>query len=242
VLTSPDGTISTTFPDETESPLPEPPRRSIHAPVPAGTIVVDGKPADWIAAGIEPLIVDPLGDHTPPGLDAYRLRVAYDAVNVYFLFEFAGRPVNYSHLLLDVDINPGTGCVALGVGFEYGVTFVPSSIARSYIGDAHGCFWSNSDFPGALTAAVSGRFIEASVSIDTLSVLNPMLTAFDITCANDICGVARMCLSPAPPALPSIALLPPRTWLSEMGPAKGVRRMSEPCARPSWRPPPWSAP
>ena len=158
-VTSPDGTTSTTIPGETESPWLNPAPRVVGQVVPPGTIVVDGDPGDWTTAGIEPLIVDRLGDHTPPGLDTISLRVTDDGVSVYFLFEFAGHPADYSYLFFDVDINAGTGCVAAGVGFEYGVTFVPSSIARSYIGDARACGWSPSDFSGALTAAVGGNFI-----------------------------------------------------------------------------------
>jgi len=187
---------TTTIPGEATSPRLEPPTRVVGQVVPPGTIVVDGDPGDWTTAGIEPLIVDPLDDHTPPGLDTLSLRLTHDGVNVYFLYEFAGPPVNFSHLYIDVDINPGTGCAANGVGFEYGVTFIPSSIGSSLIGDARDCGWSSSDFPGALTAATGGNFIEASVSIDTLKVLNVTLTEFDITCSNDRCNVARYVTAP----------------------------------------------
>jgi len=204
---------TTTIPSEAMSPRLEPPTRVVGQGVPLGTIVVDGDPGDWTTAGIEPLIVDPPGDYTPPGLDTLGLWVTHDGVNVYFLYEFAGPPVNYSHLYLDVDINPGTGCVALGVGFEYGVTFRPSSIGSSLIGDSRDCGWSSSDFPGALTAAVGGNFIEASVSIDTLKVLNPTLTEFDITCSNDSCNVARYVIAPCggPSRRPTPRSAPMRT-------------------------------
>ena len=195
-VTSSDGSFSTTIPDQAEPARAEPAVHIGGDSVPPGTIIVDGDPSDWFDAGIGPLITDPPGDQAPPGLDALSLRVTDDGTNVYFLYEFAGPPVGSSFLLLDVDTDASTGCNFIGVGYEYGVTFTPSNIPGSYIGDGQDCGWSAGDFPGALTAAVGGNFIEASVPIDILKILNPNLTEFDITCSNDNCDIGRYTLGP----------------------------------------------
>ena len=51
-------------------------------------IVIDGDDADWIAAGIQPLIVDPAGDDdylTTPGTDLASLHLARGGGNMHFL-------------------------------------------------------------------------------------------------------------------------------------------------------------
>ena len=196
IVTSSDGGFTTTIPDQAESARAEPTVHISSGSVPPGTIIVDGNPSEWQGAGIGPLITDPPGDQAPAGLDALSLRVTDDGINVYFLYEFAGPPVDFSYLLLDVDTDASTGCNVRGVGYEYGVTFTPSNIPASYIGDGQDCGWGADDFPGALTAAVGGRFIEASVPIDILKILYPNLTEFDITCANDSCDIGRYTLGP----------------------------------------------
>ena len=167
---------------------------SYEVSVAAVSITIDGDPSDWTAAGIQELITDPPGDYPPPaGLDMVSLRVTDDGTNVYFLYEFAGPPQDSSFLMLDVDTDSTTGCVALGVGFEYALIFTPSSPATG-IGDTRNCSSVPSDFPGALTFSVAGNFIEASVLIETLRILSPTLSAFDIACADDDCTNARYTL------------------------------------------------
>ncbi len=162
--------------------------------VPVGTITVDGNPADWIAAGIPKLIIDPVGDGGQAGTDLVSIRVADDGDKVYFLFELAGPPVPFSFFGLDVDTNPNTGCAAYGVGMEYGITIDPSPGGLVYIGDARDCGWGSGDFPGALVTATGGNFIEASVPIATLRVLNAALSQFDLGCGTDSCTVHRYVL------------------------------------------------
>jgi len=192
-ITSPDGNFSKHIPDQTGLPQASPAHiggKSVHP----GTITVDGDPQDWFDAGITELIIDPSGDMSQPGLDMLSLRVTDDGVYVYFLYEFAGPPVDFSYLYMDTDTNPGTGCY-IGIGMEYGLNFGPSS-GLSCIGDARDCGWDSDDFPGALIVAVGGNFIEASVPIATLEILSPALTEFDITAGNDNCAVARYVLEP----------------------------------------------
>jgi len=197
MIISPDGSFSEHIPDQA----------ALHQASPAhiggisvfpGTITVDGDPQDWFDAGIAELIIDPSGDMTPPGVDMLSLRLADDGTNVYFLYEFAGPPVDHSFLLMDTDTNPGTGCPAQGIGMEYALTFAPSS-GYFYIGDARDCIYGPDDFPGALIVAIGGNFIEASVSIATLEILSPGLTEFDITAGNDHCDVVRYVLGSEPP-------------------------------------------
>jgi hypothetical protein len=197
IITSPDGSFSKHIQNQAALPQASPAHIGGKS-VPPGTITVDGNPQDWFDAGIAELIIDPSGDRTPPGVDMLSLRVTDDGVNVYFLYEFAGPPVDHSFLLMDTDINPGTGCPAGGIGMEYALTFAPSS-GYFYIGDARDCIYGPDDFPGALIVAIGGNFIEASVSIATLEILSPGLTEFDITAGNDHCDVARYVLGSAPP-------------------------------------------
>ena len=193
-MTSPDGRSSKIVPDQAGPVRAQPPTRIGGQSVPLGAITVDGDPSsDWFAAAI-PLIVDPPGDQVPSGLHTVSLRVTHDGENVYFLYEFAGPPADFSHLHLDVDTDATTGCSAGRVEFEFGVTFRPSDIQSSYIGDATDCTWGAADFPSALIAAVGGNFIEASVSIVTLTTLNPTLSEFDIACTNDSCDMAGFTL------------------------------------------------
>ncbi len=192
-ITSPDGNFSKHIPDRAALHQASPAHIGGKS-VPLGTITVDGDPQDWFDAGITELIIDPSGDMTQPGLDMLSLRVTDDGVNVYFLYEFAGPPVDFSYLYMDTDTNPGTGCY-IGIGMEYGLNFGPSS-GLSCIGDARDCGWGSDDFPGALIVTVGGNFIEASVSIATLEILSPALTEFDITAGNDDCAVARYVLEP----------------------------------------------
>ena len=193
-IASPDGNFSKHIPDQ--AALLQASTAHIGGiSVSPGIITVDGDPQDWFDAGIAELIIDPSGDMTPPGCDMLSLRVTDDGVNVYFLYEFAGPPVDHSFILMDTDTNPGTGCPADGIGMEYILTFAPSS-GYFYIGDARDCIFGPSDFPGALIVAFGGNFIEASVPIATLEILSPGLTEFDITASNDDCDVARYVLGP----------------------------------------------
>jgi hypothetical protein len=158
------------------------------------TIIVDGDPSDWV--DIPPLITDATGDGGG-NPDLISVRVANDDNFVFILAEFASPPGTFTYLQLDTDLNPTTGCVAFGIGVEYGITFsIPSG---GYIGDARDCSWESEDFPGALVYVVAGNFIEASIPISTLEVLSPGLTAFDITAANDLTIVARYNLAFMPP-------------------------------------------
>ncbi len=194
MITSPDGNFSRHIPDQAALPQAS----TAHTggiSVSAGIITVDGDPQDWFDAGIAELIIDPSGDMTPPGCDMLSLRVTDDGINVYFLYEFAGPPVDHSFLLMDTDTNPGTGCPAGGIGMEYALTFAPSS-GYFYIGDARDCIYGPDDFPGALIVAIGGNFIEASVPIATLEIISPALSEFDITAGNDHSDVARYVLEP----------------------------------------------
>ena len=188
-FTAPDGNLSKTLegPSRSEASL-----RVIGQSVAEGQIVVDGDPSDWATAGVQELIIDPVGDVATPTPDMLTLRVTDDGVNVYFLYEFAESPADYSYLHLDVDTDAATGCF----GDEYGITFDPFDIESSYIGDSRDCSWGPSDFAGALTAAIDQNFIEASVAIETLMVLNPDLSQFHVTCSNDGCDTGVFELGP----------------------------------------------
>ncbi len=156
------------------------------------TLVVDGDPSDW--AGIPALITDPAGDYG--SADLVSVRVANDDDFVYFLKEFAVAPVSYSHLLMDTDLDPATGCGAYGIGFEFGLTYSPDG-SNDQLGDARDCAWGD-DFPGDLVAARGGVYTESSVPIATLEVLTPGLSAFDLAAANDTVTPARYILASEP--------------------------------------------
>jgi hypothetical protein len=151
------------------------------SPPPPGTIAVDGNPADW--AGIPVLSSDPAGDGPFnangdyfPGEDFVNVSAANDASNVYFLFEFAGTFSGGITLFLDTDENPGTGCG----GYEF-VMFVTATEpgANLALGDYRNCQIQNS-FPGAVTSAKSGTFVELSVPISVFRTLTPGMTGFRI--------------------------------------------------------------
>lgn len=185
-----DGKVQTDYGDPTEI-VGQP--NQIPTKMERTSIVVDGDPSDWV--GIAPLITDPLGDYSP-GLDFINLSVTDDGTYVYFLYEFDSAPGDCSHLMLDTDQNPTTGCAAYGMGFEYGITFCPGW-GGGYIGDARDCGWWD-DFSGALIWAFANQYIEAAVPISTLEILTPELTEFDITTANDTSYVATYVLGAAP--------------------------------------------
>lgn len=131
-----------------------------------------------------PLITDPPGDYQPAGLDFINLYVSNDETNVYFLYEFSGKPENCIYLMIDSDQNPATGCRAFGMGFEYGITFCPGW-DMGYIGDARDCGWGDGDFSGALKWMSTDRYILAAVPIKILQIITPVVKKFDITTAND---------------------------------------------------------
>ncbi|MFQ5738874.1 MAG: hypothetical protein ACE5JX_07645, partial [Acidobacteriota bacterium] len=65
---------------------------------------------------------DPTGDANP---DMVGLRLADDGTNLYILYEFISFSSGQeAFLLFDTDLNPATGCAAVGIGVEYGLTFV----------------------------------------------------------------------------------------------------------------------
>jgi hypothetical protein len=92
-------------------------------------------------------------------------------------------------MYLDTDLNHLTGCETAMLGMEFGVTFaIPFG---GYIGDARDCSWGPADFPNALQYEVSGKFLEAAISMDILRVLTPNLTSLNIAAANDSTSFAR---------------------------------------------------
>lgn len=131
-----------------------------------------------------PLLTDPAGDGPfdasgkyVPGSDFVNISVTNDSINVYVLLEFAGAFSGGIALYLDTDQNTGTGCNG---GHEY-LIFVTSSEPGGHLAlaDYRNCQVQNS-FPGAVTSAQSGKFLEFSVPVQTLRTLTPNMTGFRI--------------------------------------------------------------
>lgn len=149
------------------------------------TIVVDGGLGDW--AGIVPVLTDPAGDgpfdafgRYYAGEDFVRISAANDAINVYFLMEFAAAHTGGIAVMLDTDLNTATGCS----GAEY-LMFVTASEPGGHLAlaDFRDCGFSN-DFPGAISSVPGhfvSRFLEAAVGIQTLRTLTPGMTGFRIS-------------------------------------------------------------
>ncbi len=68
------------------------PLATLQIPFVGNAIVIDGDDADWIAAGVQPAVVDPSGDDdgylSTPGTDLASLRVARGGGNLHFLMTF----------------------------------------------------------------------------------------------------------------------------------------------------------
>ena len=152
----------------------------------ARTITVDGNPSDW--AGISPTITSTVAGNFRS------LSVTNDTVFVYFLAEYtsdrftgcstSGGPAEllcpFIGLSLDPDLNGTFFCEA---GIAIGISLDPTPGGNQGVGRfkprGNGCGYSF-DFPGAVTAVGSGRFLEASVSLSALKQIAPSLTSFDI--------------------------------------------------------------
>ena len=160
----------------------------IRAPRPPA-ITVDGNPNDW--TGITPLLVDPEGDapfdvfgNYHPDNDILNISVTNDDEKVYFLIEYAAPPAQgATALFLDTDLDRNTGCTVLE-GSEYILLFLPSDLqppaGTAFLGDERDCSSSSADFPGAVEFATQGRFVEASVTRESLRALTPNSTGFKI--------------------------------------------------------------
>jgi hypothetical protein len=116
--------------------------------------------------------------------DILNVSITNDEQKVYFLIEYAAVPANGSTaLFLDTDLNPNTGCSVL-VGVEYAMIFVTPDLQPPvgvfYLGDERDCSSTNGDFPGAIEYATQGRFVEASVTRESLRALTPTSTGFRI--------------------------------------------------------------
>lgn len=150
----------------------------------ASAISIDGSSLDW--AGIDFLVVDPIGDSSPGVPDTLGFKVAEDEEDVYLYYEFADSYVPVSFLYLDTDQDPLTGLP--GVGMEYVVMFYYDydGFKEVTLGD-HRDGVSGDDFPGAIFAAFSedGKFVEAMIEKDALSILTPDISGFNIKGVND---------------------------------------------------------
>lgn len=171
-----------------EQPVKEDGENTPEALPSRNTIVVDGSISDWL--GINPLITDPAGD-IREWPDFINLYVTDDGEYVYFLYEFSDEFFRYAFLDLDTDMNTNSGCTEGRVGSEYSI--VVGEFA--FLGDNRDCEFGVVDFPDALVAVVSGRFVEASVPIDTLRILTPDITGFLVTTMNDRAYVAKYLFS-----------------------------------------------
>ena len=153
----------------------------------APVITVDGNPDDW--AGITPTLIDPerdapfdvFGNYLPGG-DILNISITNDQEKVFFLIEYAAPPsLSATALFLDTDLDPNTGCSVL-VGTEYILLFLAADLqppGTFTLGDNRDCSASD-DFPGAVQFATQGRFVEASVSRESLRALTPGSTGFNI--------------------------------------------------------------
>lgn len=160
------------------------------APSAAITVTVDGNPAEWIAANVPPIGEDAVGDSSA-NPDLVRIFATDDESFLYLLFEFAGIGDEqvWNHYSLDVDLNPNTGCPAFlnntdFIGAEYALDVqLPGSPGNS-LGDGRDCSSTFDDFPGAVTAATSDRYIEVSIALSALHQLSPggNFLAMDIDC------------------------------------------------------------
>jgi len=169
--------------------------RTIAQPLPvsvqiqARVITVDGNPDDW--AGITPTLVDPEGDdpfdsfgNYRPDNDILNVSITNDDQKVYFLIEYAAPPSQgATALFLDTDLDASTGCPVL-VGTEYILLFLSPDLqppgGTFTLGDNRDCSASGTDFPGAVQFATQGRFVEASVTRESLRALTPSSTGFKI--------------------------------------------------------------
>lgn len=155
----------------------------------APVITVDGNPDDW--AGITPTLVDPEGDapfdlfgNYRPDNDILAISITNDEEKAYFLIEYAAVPsMGATALFLDTDLDPNTGCTVL-VGTEYIMLFLAADLQPPTgvftLGDNRDCSASGTDFPGAIQFATQGRFVEASVTRESLRALTPSTTGFRI--------------------------------------------------------------
>lgn len=149
---------------------------TINPSVPLPRIIVDGHPHEW--AGLKPLLEDPSGDgpfnsygQYYKGQDFMNISVSNDDNNLYFLLEFSGDYTGGIGLFLDTDLNASTGCK----GSEY-LVFVSSTApgANLALADWRNCSFKD-DFPEAIVSKAQGRFVEASIKIDTLRIITPRM-------------------------------------------------------------------
>jgi len=109
---------------------------SIIAFVEATTIIMDGDVADW--AGVEPIVIDPLGDGKEDDEDILSCYVTNDDSNLYFRMDVAGSIIPntedggppYYMVALDVDRDPDTGTPVGDIGAEYFVVAVYEVMER----------------------------------------------------------------------------------------------------------------
>ena len=145
-------------------------------------ISVDGNPTEW--ESIDRLLNDPVGDGPidPSGLyrpeqDFISIAVTNDSKDVYFLLEFASDYGGGIKLFLDTDLDASTGCN----GAEYVVFVSPTAPgANLALADGRDCTFQD-DFPGAIRSERQGRFVEASVPIDTLRTIVPTSKGFRLS-------------------------------------------------------------
>lgn len=150
--------------------------------IPDAHISVDGNPTEW--ESIDRLLNDPVGDGPfdpsglyHPGQDFMSIAVTNDSKNVYFLLEFVSDYGGGIKLFLDTDLDASTGCN----GAEYIVFVSPTAPgANLALADGRDCTFQD-DFPGAIRSEKRGRFVEASVPIDTLRALVPTSKGFRLS-------------------------------------------------------------
>ena len=167
-------------------------------------ITVDGDPSDW--TDVRPVVIDPIeGFPIPPsdprnetgrtftGLDIIQVSVTNDSSRLYFLIEATNSSVAQSNPLdgyllhLDLDSNTKTGCKTTTsdvfgqfprrtLGTEGIIVLLPPPFVY-HLTDQRDCSGGPQDFPGAVRAAATGRFVEVSVTLAALQQLRSNISS-----------------------------------------------------------------